>query len=1098
MPRYRGLSVLVLVAASVWLCPTGAILAQCPGEKIVALDAAAGDFFGESCAISGDFALVGARCKSDFGTCSGAAYVFRFDTTAWIQDRKLTASDAGPVDLFGESVDLDGDFAVMGARLDDDSGSASGSAYVFHFDGSAWVQQGRAGLPAPKLTASDAQPGDQFGYPVAISGDTVVVAARLEDEGATDAGAVYVFRFDGTDWTEEAKLIAPDATPGAFFGDSLGLDGDTLLVGAQADSDPANLSGAVYVFTRSGVTWTHQDTLTAGGADAADHFGSAVALAGPTAAVGAYGDDDAGDGAGAVYVFEFSGGVWTQQDKLSPCDAADGDGFGRALAIDGDQIAVGARDHDVAGDGAGAGYVFEWDGSSWFQTVKLTACDAAPGDQFGWSAAIAARVVNATNVDTVLFGARNDDDAGSNAGSAYLFDLNGLASTDCNANGLPDSCEIATGALTDCNANGVPDVCEIDVNSTAPGGPFFCTSGCDPDCNNNGVPDECDQVLAPIVTTDPISRTVCEGDSAVFTVVADGDVLVYQWLVDGTPLGSDDPVLIITNVQLSGSGAQVECVVSNPCGSVTSDAATLTVWPQPGCIAPEACCFAGAGCLYLTPADCTLAAGASQGPGTTCEASVLFTQQPQDQTKCDGESATFSVTAIGVAMAFQWRKDEAPIAGATATTYTINAVTAADAGAYDLVVTNDCGSVQSRTATLTIGGLTQCPTEACCFSDGSCTDLTPARCILDSGTPQGPGTDCASATCAASVGACCFAGGGCIELTEAECAIPGGLWHAPPATCQTAVCTGAPVACCLSAGCVELSAADCLTAGGAPQGPGTTCASPLRLVQQPDTTGACLGGPHTLSVQVDGTGPYQYQWRRDGADIAGATGPGLVIDPVTPADEGAYDVVIVVGSCTGTSDSAILDCSFGACCMPDGSCSDDMLEPDCVTAGGTYEGDDSTCAQTSCPLPDGACCLADFNCVQLTEADCGLFAGSTWAGPLTPCTSCPEATGACCVAPGDCFILTQTVCNLIPDSRWAGPLTTCEDTNLNGVADVCDAGAADIDFDGDVDMDDVIALVQVLLGTPLDPMHVARADLNGDGRNAGDDIAPFLDAMLMP
>ena len=276
----------------------------------------------------------------------GAAYPLVVDP--WFEQAKLSASDAANGDLFGWSVAVAGDTAVVGAPFDNTvAGTDAGSAYVFVRSGGAWTQQA-------KLRASDAANGDLFGVSVAVAGDTAVVGAYDDNTVAgVDAGSAYVFVRSGGAWTQQAKLTASDAANGDAFGISVAVAGDTAVVGAYADDTVAGGdAGSAYVFVRSGGAWTQQAKLTASDAANGDAFGISVAVAGDTAVVGAsYDDTVAGTDAGSAYVFVGSGGVWTQQAKLTASDAANGDAFGISVAVAGDTAVVGARfDDTLAGD----------------------------------------------------------------------------------------------------------------------------------------------------------------------------------------------------------------------------------------------------------------------------------------------------------------------------------------------------------------------------------------------------------------------------------------------------------------------------------------------------------------------------------------------------------------------------------------------------------------------------------------------------------------------------------------------------------------------------------------------------------------------------
>ena len=220
--------VLLLIAISAW--------ATTPVEmaKLIAEDSASNDFFGFSIALSDDTAVIGALRDDDNGVDSGSVYVFTRFGTNWSQQTKFTATDSGAGDEFGGHVALDGDIAVIGARHDDDKGVDSGSAYVFTRSGTAWSQQA-------KLTASDGAAGDEFGYSVAISGDTAVIGAPRDDDKSDDSGSAYVFTRSGSTWSQQAKLEATDGAAGDVFGISVAISGDTVVIGADlADEKGSN------------------------------------------------------------------------------------------------------------------------------------------------------------------------------------------------------------------------------------------------------------------------------------------------------------------------------------------------------------------------------------------------------------------------------------------------------------------------------------------------------------------------------------------------------------------------------------------------------------------------------------------------------------------------------------------------------------------------------------------------------------------------------------------------------------------------------------------------------------------------------------------
>ena len=317
--------------------------------KLTASDAAADDVLGFSVGIDDDTVVVGANNHGG----AGAAYIFQRQGSVWSEEAKLTSPNAAPGDKFGSSVAISGGTVVLGADLDGHAGQYSGAAYVFSRSGSGWVEEA-------KLTASDAAAFDFFGSPVAIYGDIVVVGARGNDDAGSFSGSAYVFRRDGAGWSEHAKLTASDATAFDFFGRPVAIHGDRIVAGAFGDDDLGALSGSAYVFVEAGDgSWSQEAKLTASDGEAFDFFGFWAAIFGDTVVIGAQGDDDAAPAAGAAYVFSRSGTSWTEDVKLTAGDAATQDFFGTALATSGDAVVVGAAGNDDAGTNSGSAYVYE-------------------------------------------------------------------------------------------------------------------------------------------------------------------------------------------------------------------------------------------------------------------------------------------------------------------------------------------------------------------------------------------------------------------------------------------------------------------------------------------------------------------------------------------------------------------------------------------------------------------------------------------------------------------------------------------------------------------------------------------------------------------
>jgi len=389
--------------------------------KLLASDGEAGDNFGCYVSLDKDTALIGAWLDEDY---AGSAYVFVRNGTTWAQQAKLLASDGKPNNLFGWSVSLDNDTALIGAYWTDDNGTHSGSVYVFTRTNSTWAQQA-------KLHAADTTTMDYFGYSVSLSGNTAIISAPLDDDNGDASGSAYVFTRSGSIWTKQAKLRAADGAIGDNFGIRVFLAGDTVLIGASADDD---VRGSAYVFTRSGTTWSQQAKLISSDGQSDDFFGWFVSLFGDTALVGAPGDSDDGDSSGSAYVFTRTGTTWVQQAKLVASDGSPWDYFGYAVSLVNDTAIVTAPPDDDTGVDSGSAYVFTRQGEIWTQQAKLIALDGQEGDTFGWWSV-------SLNGNSALVSSSRDDDNGLDSGSAYVF-------TEFNENQPPDIPSAPTGPST--------------------------------------------------------------------------------------------------------------------------------------------------------------------------------------------------------------------------------------------------------------------------------------------------------------------------------------------------------------------------------------------------------------------------------------------------------------------------------------------------------------------------------------------------------------------------------------------------------------------------------------------------------------------------
>lgn len=290
--------------------------------KITASDGEEEDWFGCSVDVYGDYAIVGAvRHDSD----KGAAYIFKRDGSSWKQMTKLIAKDGAEEDWFGYSVDISDDYAIVGAPWDDSVDIDSGTIYFFKRNGDSWIEEIKFTPRPPRIRWC------HFGRSVDISGDYVIVGSPQED---AQSGAAYIYHYDGKSWQEQqVKFRAKDTTLQDFFGRSVSISGDYAIVGAWGDDDKGENSGAAYIFKREGTSWIEEDKLTASDGAAWDLFGTSVSISGDYSIVGSYKDADNGVESGSAYIFYYDGTSWKQQAKITASDGVASDWFGGPVYI---------------------------------------------------------------------------------------------------------------------------------------------------------------------------------------------------------------------------------------------------------------------------------------------------------------------------------------------------------------------------------------------------------------------------------------------------------------------------------------------------------------------------------------------------------------------------------------------------------------------------------------------------------------------------------------------------------------------------------------------------------------------------------------------
>jgi hypothetical protein len=384
--------------------------------KLQASDKEREDYFGNSVSIDGNRAVIGAWEEDTGGDNAGAAYIFeRDDNGVWTEVARLQAHDKESDDYFGNSVSISGDRVIVGAVFEDTGSSDAGAAYIFERDSNGvWTE-------VAKIQAHDKDVRNYFGKSVSINGDRAIVGAAWENTGGTYAGAVYIFERDSSGlWTEVTKLQAHDKDARDEFGISVSSDGDLIIIGAWEEDTGGQNAGAAYIFERaSSGEWIEVTKLQASDKDTRDYFGGSVSISGDRIIVGAAFEDTGGDKAGAAYIFERdSNGVWNEVTKLQASDKDTRDYFGNSVSISGNKAIVGAPEEDTGGVNAGAAYIFERDSSGlWTEVTKLQASDKDARDYFGGSVSISG--------NAAIAGATLEDTGGDDVGAAYIFEIQG-------------------------------------------------------------------------------------------------------------------------------------------------------------------------------------------------------------------------------------------------------------------------------------------------------------------------------------------------------------------------------------------------------------------------------------------------------------------------------------------------------------------------------------------------------------------------------------------------------------------------------------------------------------------------------------------------
>ncbi len=384
------------------------------------------DHLGKSVTIYGNICMVGAPNANVNGTSSGSIRVYSTSNegTTWGYITTIYPDDESSGMYFGYDMDLYEEYLVVGAYGDDSLDSNAGAIYIFKTNNTGW----ETWYQVTKLTGDDSEGGDQYGHAVSIYEDMIVVGARYNDEVDNNAGAVYTYVKSGDNITFKEKITVSGGTSSDYFGFSLSVREDMLIVGAYGVDDNGSASGAAYIYKTSnnGNNWYLKEKLTASDGTSSDRFGYAVDINNKYAVIGAYLDESKG----SVYVYNTSdeGENWGNEIKLRPSDIDTNDQFGRAVTMYDSSILVSAGGHDLIAENAGAVYVYETidNGTSWDQISKVVAQDVREDQYFSFGPPFTVAISEKYGV---IGSYREGEETAPSSGAAYI--LNALV-TDSN------------------------------------------------------------------------------------------------------------------------------------------------------------------------------------------------------------------------------------------------------------------------------------------------------------------------------------------------------------------------------------------------------------------------------------------------------------------------------------------------------------------------------------------------------------------------------------------------------------------------------------------------------------------------------------------
>jgi len=390
------------------------IFSQNYDQKLFPHDPHQGAFFGGFVNLNKDFLFVSSYKDSEKNSATGAIYIFENEENIFTEKSKVFPEDGIAEEYFGYSINSYRNWLISGAHHDSDYGASSGAAYILHNEAGKWKFQ-------QKLTPSDLTEADEFGKKVDIYNDFAISCAYLNDDKGINSGVVYVFKLENNTWNLDTKIYPSDPLDHSQFGLSIDIYKNQIIVGAPFRNDCNGDCGAAYIFERNNGTWIETAKLSPEDLENRDQFGLVVKIKDDFAFVSNLKDDDKGEDCGAVYIYEKIDNDWELQQKLIPDDGERYDGFGYDLDFNDSIVAIGSYFDDDKGENSGSIYLYQKNNNNWEFLRKLTPDDGEESDAFGSSIFL--------NKKKLIVGAYTDSDMGFLSGSAYVFSLDKIISS---------------------------------------------------------------------------------------------------------------------------------------------------------------------------------------------------------------------------------------------------------------------------------------------------------------------------------------------------------------------------------------------------------------------------------------------------------------------------------------------------------------------------------------------------------------------------------------------------------------------------------------------------------------------------------------------